>query len=277
MQSVKTWLKRHFAHWLYRSRCSASAGEQFRSWVAAAASQRPVFRVEDVSRDLFTYHGEDGIIAFLLGQLDSVSSSFIDIGAGDCIKSNCASLAVHAAWDGCFLDADNGQLQTGRNFYKRINNRKGRLSFINTHITPDNVNQVIGAAGFSGETGLLSIDIDGNDYWIWQAIDIIRPRIVVIEAKVEFGTGNRLVSYGHHNHHSSDSMYNGASVEALRLLGIQKGYKLVAANKQGYNLFFVKQQEPVKEITTSEVLKDPVTQQSFYPASFFDGHSFLKS
>jgi hypothetical protein len=121
---------------------------------------------------------------------------------------------------------------------------------------------------------LLSIDIDGNDYWIWKAIDIIRPRIVIIEAKVEFGYNNVIVPFDMRNHHSADKMYNGASVEAFRQLGIRKGYKLVGANRFGYNLFFVRENENMAAVTTRDVLTDPVTLQSFYPESFFEEHPF---
>lgn len=276
MQPLKSWIKRHFGYWLYRNQRSVAAGERYRSWIDGAA-QQPDFRVEEVSHDLFTYHGEDGIIAFLLGRMSNVPSLFTDIGAGDCMKSNCASLAVHTDWTGCFVDANDRQLQAGRNFYHMLNNREKNIRFTCSLVTPDNVNRIISDAGIKGETGLLSIDIDGNDYWIWKAIDVIRPRIVVIEAKVEFGTDNRVVPYGNHNHHGVDARYNGASVEALRVLGKQKGYKLVAANKQGYNLFFVQEQESLKELTTEEVLQDKETKQSFYPASFFSKHHFEKA
>lgn len=274
MQQFKTWIKRNFAHLVYRQKISPESGELFRGWIHAFSTD-PGIPVQNASRDLFTYHGEDGIIAWLLGRLKDVPTVFADIGAGDCIKSNCASLAVHNGWTGCFIDANAHQLGIGKSFYQKVNNRSHLFSFIQEKVTPFNINRLLIDAGISGETGLLSIDIDGNDYWLWKALDTIQPRIVVIEAKVEFGPGNYAVPYGDFNHHSGDARYNGASVEAFRRLGLEKGYKLVAANKQGYNLFFVREQENIKTMSVEEVLSDPETQQSFYKEDFFNSHRFV--
>lgn len=274
MQLIKTWIKRNFGTLLYRSKYSPEAGELFRTWIHGF-SKDPGIPVQAASRDLFTYHGEDGIIAWLLARLKDVPPVFADIGSGDCIKSNCASLAVHSGWSGCFIDADGQQLGIGKSFYRKAVGQSDRFSFIKEKVTPFNVNDLLKASGLIGGIGLLSIDIDGSDYWIWKALDIIQPRIVVIEAKVEFGPGNFVVPYGDFNHHSANERYNGASVEAFRRLGLEKGYKLVAANKQGYNLFFVQAKEDIQTISVEEVLADPATQQSFYQEDFFNSHHFI--
>lgn len=274
MELLKTWIKRNFAHLLYRNKITHESGMRFRNWVQEF-SINPDIPLQAASRDLFTYHGEDGIIAWLLARLKEVPPVFTDIGAGDCIKSNCAGLAVHAGWTGCFIDANDHQLGVGKSFYRKAVPGNQFFSFLREKVTPFNINGLLTAAGISGQTGLLSIDIDGNDYWIWKALDVIQPRIVVIEAKVEFGPGNYAVPYGDFNHHSGDARYNGASVEAFRRLGKEKGYKLVAANKQGYNLFFVQEQENIPTMSVDEVLSDPETQQSFYNEAFFNSHRFV--
>lgn len=102
---------------------------------------------------------------------------------------------------------------------------------MNACINTGNINDLISNYGYTGAIGLLSINIDGNDYWIWKAIEIIEPLVVMIEAKVEFGLRNIVVPYSEKNHHCYDKMYNGASVEALKNFGLQKGYTLVGANK----------------------------------------------
>lgn len=274
MPVLKTLIKRNFAHLIYMKQCSLAAGDRYKGWISDF-SVNPDIPVQEASRDLFTYHGEDGIIAWLLARLKDVPQVFADIGSGDCIKSNCASVAVHAGWTGCFIDYSSQQLSIGKAFYKKVVKSSHRLSFIQEKVTPFNINELLEGAGISAQTGLLSIDIDGNDYWIWKAIHHIRPRIVVIEAKVEFGPGNYIVPYGDFNHHSGDQRYNGASVEALRRLGRDKGYKLVAANKQGYNLFFVQEQEDIQEMSVDQVLSDPETNASFYGKDFFSSHRFV--
>jgi hypothetical protein len=67
--------------------------------------------------------------------------------------------------------------------------------FVCAMVNRENINQIIRDADFSGEVDLLSIDIDGNDYWIWDTLEIIKPRIVVIETHIEFRLNNIVVPY----------------------------------------------------------------------------------
>lgn len=274
MQTIKNWIKKNFSSLVYRKQKSATRKRELAAHVQSFG-QRPVSKLSGASFDVFTYHGEDGIIFYLLQQLKDVPKIFVDIGAGDCIKSNCACLVFHFGWDGLFADKNEKQLSVGKKFYKEKIERGGAIQFATSEVTIQNVNEIITGAGFSNEMGLLSIDIDGNDYWIWKAINSIQPRIVVIEAKVEFGYHNIVVPYGEHNHHSVDKMYNGASLEAFVKLGKEKGYKLVGANAQGYNLFFVRNNESIPEAISADVLTDPATIRSFYPESFFGKHKFV--
>lgn len=237
--------------------------------------EKSITKLHEASYNNFTYHGEDGIILYLLNQMTDVPSVFVDIGSGDCIKSNCANLAVHYGWEGIFIDKNEKQLVIGKRFYQSFVDRGRRIQILNETVLADNVNEILSRAGMNGEIGLLSIDIDGNDYWIWKAIEKIKPRIVVIEAKVEFGKKDLIVPYGDNNHHSVDKMYNGASVEAIRKLGKMKGYKMAGSNRQGYNLFFVRQEENIMEESVDSVLSDPETIQSFYPESFYTKHKFI--
>ncbi len=274
MKQLKNRIKKYFCNWIYRKQTSPAAKTALENWLRQIVTQ-PASTLSEASYDVFTYHGEDGIIQYLLHYLKNVPASFVDIGSGDCIKSNCANLAVHFGWTGIFIDQDSRQLSIGRNFYKKKIREDKMLTFICSPVTTENVNTLLLENEITPATGLLSIDIDGNDYWIWKAIEVIQPRILVIEAKVEFGYRDITVAYGDHNHHSANKMYNGASVKALQKLGIEKGYKLVGANKQGYNLFFVKNDEPLPVATIDEVLADTKTKESFYPEDFFNRHEFI--
>jgi hypothetical protein len=98
--------------------------------------------------------------------------------------------------------------------------------------------------GITGEIGLLSVDIDGNDYWVWEAIDVVCPSVVVVEYNSRFGPEKSVtVPYDarfvrSRAHHST--IYYGASLAALCLLGKRKGYSFVGCNKGGNNAFFVR-------------------------------------
>lgn len=274
MQQIKQLVKRLFPRFLNRGKISAVSKRGLLEW-GQTLQDKPRESLANASYDIFTYHGEDGIIYYLLQQLKDVPPVFVDIGSGDGIKSNCATLAIHFGWKGIFLDSNAGQLAIGKNFYKhKIAGNVIRM--VNEEVTPANINPLLTREKFTGEIGLLSVDIDGNDYWVWEAIEVIQPKIVVIETKVEYGGRNVVVPYGKHNHHSANKMYNGASVEALRKLGKRKGYTLAGANRYGYNLFFVKDSASVPVATTDTILNDPETKRSFYPESFFSSHTFVQ-
>lgn len=270
MQPLKQLIKRLFPRIIYRKQLAAEAAQAMISTVDKIKATP----LSAASYNIFTYHGEDGIIYYLSRQLQPLKRLFVDIGSGDCIKSNCAALATHFGWRGLFLDNDAAQLNVGRRFYRQKIEKGAVISFVKEKATPSGINNILEREGVSGEIGLLSIDIDGNDYWLWEAIHVIQPQIVVIEAKVEFGLRDIVVPYGDKNHHSADAMYNGASVEALRKLGEKKGYKLVGANHEGYNLFFVREGESLPAATTAALLQAPGTTASFYPDSFFASRTF---
>jgi hypothetical protein len=263
-------IKRLFPRIVYRKQLAADAAQGMVSTVDKIKATP----LSTASYNIFTYHGEDGIIYYLSRQLQPLKRLFVDIGSGDCIKSNCATLAIHFGWRGLFLDNDATQLDVGKSFYRQKIEKGAAIRFVKEKVTPLDINNILEREGVSGEIGLLSIDIDGNDYWVWQAIHVIQPQIVVIEAKVEFGLRDVVVPYGDNNHHAADAMYNGASVEALRKLGEKKGYKLVGANYEGYNLFFVKEGTSLPAATTAALLQAPGIKASFYPDSFFTSHTF---
>lgn len=272
MQVLKQWIKKKFGRWLYRAQLSpenrAAMDQHLQQW-----NNREAVKLSDSSFNIFTYHGEDGIIQYLLKKIQGVPPVFADIGSGDCIKSNCAALAVHYGWKGVFIDRDSDQLAVGKAFYRdRVN--VNDLQLLQADVRADNINALLQQAGVGGQIGLLSVDIDGNDFWIWKAIECIQPEIVVIEAKVEFGKRSIAVPYGAANHHSAHQQYNGASVEAFCRLATTKGYKLAGANKQGYNLFFVKDQAAVAAVSSAGLLNDPDIIRSFYPDEFFNQYQF---
>jgi hypothetical protein len=275
MSRSRYWLKYYFSGLFYWYKKSA------RKKIVMQNRLQKIFnagikKLSDASFDNFTYHGEDGIILYLVKKIKNIPPVFVDIGSGDCIKSNCANLAVHFNWDGLFIDENIQQLAIGKNFYKPFCKRGRKIEFITKKVTPDNINEILLKHKPNEEVGLLSVDIDGNDYWIWHAISVIKPYIVVIEAKVEFGLHDVVVPYGEMNHFSFDKMYNGASVTAFKKLGLNKGYNLVGSNRQGYNLFFVRDSEHLPAAECNDLLDDVEIKKSFYPTSFFAEHQFVK-
>jgi hypothetical protein len=190
---------------------------------------------------VFSQWGEDGIIQFLTRHVPVINKTFVEFGVQDYLESNTRFLVVKDDWSGLVIDGSAENIATIRRseLYWRHNVRAECV-----FITRENINDVIRSAGIAGDIGLLSVDIDGNDYWVWRAIDVVRPRIVVVEYNARFGA-DRAVSVPYdpqfvrrQAHYSM--IYYGASLTALTQLGQTKGYALVGCNTAGNNAFFVR-------------------------------------
>ena len=188
---------------------------------------------------IFSQFEEDGITLALLASLGDGPRLFVDIGAGDGVfASNCANLAINLGFHGLFIDGDAALVERGRAFYAdHPDTSLYPPVFVNAKVTPATVNDVIASAGFTGEIDVLSIDIDGNDYWVWEALTVIEPRLVLIETHPELGYRSRVAPY-------ADGMpahFLGASPSAMTAMAARRGYRLVAANRFGFNLFYVRE------------------------------------
>lgn len=120
---------------------------------------------------------------------------------------------------------------------------KHDLTAVHCWVDRENINTVIRDNGFSGLLGLLSIDIDGNDYWIWQSLDVVKPVITIVEYNSVFGDKHAITipydrAFNRTKAHYSN-LYWGASLRALCILAEKKGYVFVGSNSSGNNAYFV--------------------------------------
>ena len=140
--------------------------------------------LRDVEFRAFSQWGEDGIIQYLINQVPIESTSFVEFGVENYLEANTRFLLINDNWKGLVLDGSERHIDFIRNdkIYWRHD-----LSAECRFITRENINDTLDECGFRGDIGLLSIDIDGNDYWVWESIDIIKPRIVVCEYNSVFG------------------------------------------------------------------------------------------
>jgi hypothetical protein len=195
----------------------------------------------DYEFKVYSQWGEDGIIDYLCQRVAVPNRVFVEFGVQDYTEANTVFLLKHRNWRGLVIDGSEENVLAIRKsdiFWRYDLNVCARF------ITEDNINEIISGSGISGEIGLLSVDIDGNDYWVWRAIDCVRPAIVVCEYNSLFGPFAKISTpyepdFYRTSAHSSN-MYYGASVSALTYLAISKGYSLVAGNSAGNNLFFVR-------------------------------------
>ncbi len=189
----------------------------------------------------FSQWGEDGIIQRLIRTVPIERRLFVEFGVQDYSEANTRFLLLHDNWSGLVMDGDEANIESIRRsdlFWRH--NLKAHQAFI----TRENIDELLRANGVEGDIGLLSIDIDGNDYWVWEAISAIAPRIVIAEYNARFGPQRSVTvpydpAFARQRAHYS-MIYYGASLAALTRLGQRKGYALVCCNSAGNNAFFVR-------------------------------------
>jgi hypothetical protein len=195
----------------------------------------------EVEFQVFSQRGEDGIIQYIISQIEIPNPIFIEFGVENYLESNTRFLLINNNWSGLVIDNDKTNVRFIRHdlIYCKYD-----ITAYHSFITKDNINTLISRYTSIKDVGLLSIDIDGNDYWIWEAISVIQPRIVVCEYNSTFGSLLKVsVPYDPDfartkNHYSN--LYFGASLSALCHLGEKKGYDFIGTAGAGVNAFFVR-------------------------------------
>lgn len=216
----------------------------------------------DVGFRNYSQFEEDGILLYIFAAIGVASRTFIDIGAGDGINSNCANLAVNFGWDGLFIDGNEANVSRGKASYARhADTWAYPPKFVRAFVQRENINQVIEEQGFSGTVDLASIDLDGNDYWIWDALSAVDPRVVMIETHIEFGMNSIVVPYDKdYVYPGKHPQYHGASPVAMAKLAAKKGYRLVGSNGYGFNTIYVKRgvgEDVLPEVSVESILSHP--------------------
>lgn len=219
---------------------------------------------------VYSQNDEDGIIEEIFNRIGTTNKIFIEFGVENGLECN-GHYLLHKGWKGLWLDGSEQHCaEINEKFYPVL--RTGQLKCRRAFITKDNINRLIADAGFGGEIDLLSIDIDGNDYYVWRAINVVKPRVVVIEYNAKFPP-NHVWRMAYNEKHLWDgSDWQGASLKALENLGRELGYRLVGTNYRGVNAFFVRQElagEHFLEPATSEYLYNPARYKHIH---FFSGH-----
>src|SRR6266850_4105034 len=135
---------------------------------------------------VFSESGDDGIIQYLINQIDIdiEHQKFIEFGVENYTESNTRFLLINNNWTGLVMDGsrDNVDFIKNDKIYWKYD-----LTAVHCFVDRENINQIISDNGFSGELGILSIDIDGNDYWIWECLSVVNPVIVIVEYNSVFG------------------------------------------------------------------------------------------
>jgi hypothetical protein len=184
---------------------------------------------------VFSQNGEDGVICEILRRIGAGSRYFIEFGIQSGREGNCVFLADALGWSGHFIESDPDS-------FARLS-RKYEGSTVTTTqalVTPDNADRLFFDAGSPTEPDVLSIDIDGNDIWVWNGIRKLRPRLVIIEYNSSLDRSTPMCQTFAPDAGWNETAGFGSSLAALDVLAGVKGYTLVHTDLTGVNAFYVR-------------------------------------
>lgn len=227
-----------------------------------AVCDKKIKSLEEVEFQVYSQFGEDGIIQWLIHNVEIEEKTFIEFGVEDYTEANTRFLLMNNNWSGFVMDGSEDnimQLQKWPNLWKYDLLSKAEF------ITKDNINQLLRDSGFQGDIGILSIDLDGNDYWILNTIDCVRSRILICEYNSIFGNEKAVSvpydeSFDRTKKHYSN-LYWGASIKAYCDWADKNGYYYMGSNSAGNNAFFVR-----KDCISSD--KVPINANVFVPSKY---------
>jgi hypothetical protein len=197
-------------------------------------SQRVIAEYEQYRRNVFSQTGEDGVIEYFLKKIGVETGYFVEFGAWDGKHlSNCAYLA-QKGWSGCFIEGDSER------FLDLVANYgdNDKITKLNRFVMPEgehSLDSVLPSVGAPPSIEVLSIDIDGYDYAVWERLRLYQPRLVVVEYNPTISANVVHIQDEH------DQTCFGNSLAAFWELALKKGYKLVATTD--WNAFFISEED----------------------------------
>jgi hypothetical protein len=214
-----------------------AARREWRDLLTAIPDPR---RLEHFGRKVYSQNDEDGILEEIfrrlgLGPADGI---FIECGSGNGVENNTHYL-LRKGYSGAWIEGSEHWVEKTRHTFRAYVD-EGRLEIRQLFITTDVIDATLGAIANGRNVSLLSIDVDGNDYWIWDAVQSISPAVVMSEYNARCPPPLAQVQKYRPDHKWDGKDYFGATLGALDKLAARKGYRLVGCNITGMNAFFVR-------------------------------------
>lgn len=204
-------------------------------------NKQKINSLDEVEFQVYSQRGEDGIIQYIINKIEIPNKIFVEFGVETYTESNTRFLLINNNWSGLVIDGDPKNIKYIKEDFIYW---KYDISAIHSFITKDNINELISGYTSQEDIGLLSVDIDGNDYWVWESINCIKPRVVVCEYNSAFGPNKKVTvpyksDFVRSKEHFSE-LYFGASLAAFCHLAEQKGYDFIGTSSAGVNAYFVR-------------------------------------
>jgi hypothetical protein len=200
----------------------------------------------NVGFKVFSQFEEDGILLYIFSRIGTTNKRVLELGSGSARECMASNLLINHFWNGFLVDGNPDNKVIAEGFFKNFAPTFFMPPrFLTSWITAENVNQICRDFELTGEIDFLSLDIDGNDYWVLSALSEIQPRVICVEVQ------NRIphsFSYTRpydpkfdlHDFIGPNRSLYGASLKAFQSLLSKRGYVLIGASHNGVNAFFAK-------------------------------------
>ena len=219
---------------------------------------------------VYSRHDEDGIIREIFRRVSPFSKTFVEIGLEARPECNTTALLMQG-WHGIWLKPEATEGPPAAQVFGDFLGR-GWLRHVAEAVRPDNLNRLLHDAGAGGEIDLLSIAAGGSDYWLWESLELVVPRLVVIDYNAALRPPIAVVERYDPERRLDGSNYRGASLEAVVRLGRKKGYCLVSCSLSGLSAFFVRAD------LCGDRFAEPFTAQNHYepPRAYLVGSASVR-
>ena len=195
----------------------------------------------------YSQYDEDGIILYVLSMIGFESRKVVEICCGSGHECMATNLILNHGFEGFLYEGDPEKAQAARNYFAANRNSElNQPTITNAWIAKETINDVLEDSGASGEVDLLSLDIDGNDYYVWEAISEISPRLCVLETHDIIPSNLSLTIKYDPKFYCDASLkgpeqdYRSVSLLAMKKLCERKGYRMIGAHRHGFNVFFLR-------------------------------------
>jgi hypothetical protein len=224
--------------------------------------------LQPVGFKVFSQFEEDGLLLYIFSIISPKNRRCVEICAGDGQECMSANLIINHGWEALLFDGNEEMVKSGNKFF--ASHPKTWLyppKFVHAWITRDNINQLLADNGFMGEIDLLSLDIDGNDYWIWKALHAVSPRVFICETQNAVPHDKTVTQPYSENWHldaeHSASGFFSVSLAAMQKICVEKQYRLVGINRYGFNAIFMRNDVGIEyfpEISVESALDNPYSR-----------------
>jgi hypothetical protein len=224
-------------------------------------------RLEPYGFKVYSQYEEDGIIQEIFHRIGLNNKTFIEFGVETGLENNTLKLLLEG-WSGLWIEGNNDYVTAIRTKFSNVL-QSGKLRLEKAFVDRENLNELI-CPYYKNEIDLISIDIDGNDIYILENLEVVNPRVIVIEYNGKFPPPMSVAQKYNAGHRWRGTDYGGASLSAITKVANRKGYSLVGCTLAGVNAFLVR-----NDLVTDCFCKPFTPENHYQPARYFLWQTFV--